>query len=308
MRCLVTGASGFLGSHLVRQLLVEGHEVIALMRESSQPHRVSDWIDQVRLVRGTLEDVPAISLKLADDSFDVCFHLAWFGVTAEYRNDPAQIATNVVGTLNLWKLAREKGCRHWIGLGSQAEYGPSDAVLHENLIARPATAYGVAKLASGMLTEKMSEMAGMLHTWVRLLAVYGPGDDPKHLIPAVIETLLAGNRPALTRGEQRWDYLYVVDAARALCRVAETKAVGTMNLACGETVILRDLVTRIRDMIDPRLPIGFGDIPYRPDQVMHLEADITRLRAATGWKPQTSLEEGLRRTVEWFRNEYSHAN
>lgn len=307
MRCLVTGASGFLGSHLVRQLLVQGHEVIALLRESSQSPRVSDWIDQVKVVRGSFEDVPVISEKLARDSFDVCFHLAWFGVTAEYRNDPSQIASNVAGSLQLWKLARESGCRHWVGLGSQAEYGPTDAVLHEDMVPRPVTAYGVAKLASGMLTGKMSEMAGMLHTWVRLLAVYGPGDDPKHLIPTVIETLLAGDRPALTSGEQRWDYLYVLDAARALCRIAETEAAGTMNLACGETVVLRDLVTRIRDMVDPRLPIGFGEIPYRPDQVMHLEADISRLRSATGWKPQTSLEEGLRRTVEWFRNEYSRA-
>jgi nucleoside-diphosphate-sugar epimerase len=159
-----------------------------------------------------------------------------------------------------------------------------------------------------MLTAKMSEMTGILHTWVRLLAIYGPGDDPRHLIPSVIQTLCAGKRPALTRGEQRWDYLYVEDAAKALSRIAETGATGTLNLSSGETVIIRRLVERIRDLMDPNLPLGFGEVPYRTDQVMHLEADISRLQSATGWKPETSLEEGLRRTVEWYTTERVNAN
>ena len=99
---------------------------------------------------------------------------------------------------------------------SQAEYGPRQEVLKEELPLKPATVYAVAKVASAMITAKMSEIVGMRHTWVRLVAVYGPGDDPKHLIPFTIRTLLAGKKPALTKGEQRWDYLYVEDAARRL--------------------------------------------------------------------------------------------
>jgi nucleoside-diphosphate-sugar epimerase len=278
------------------------------MRGEPQAQRVGDWLDRVRLVRGSLESTGVLCEQLAQETIDVFFHLAWSGVTAEYRNDTEQISTNVVGCLRLWELARDIGCKHWIGLGSQAEYGPTEKVLHEDLAPRPATAYGVAKFASGMLTAKMSEMTGILHTWVRLLAIYGPGDDPRHLIPSVIQTLCAGKRPALTRGEQRWDYLYVEDAAKALSRIAETGATGTLNLSSGETVIIRRLVERIRDLMDPNLPLGFGEVPYRTDQVMHLEADISRLQSATGWKPETSLEEGLRRTVEWYTTERVNAN
>jgi nucleoside-diphosphate-sugar epimerase len=154
-----------------------------------------------------------------------------------------------------------------------------------------------------MLTGKMSEMAGMRHTWVRLLAVYGPGDDPGHLIPTVIQSLRAGKKPALTSGEQQWDYLYIEDAAKALCSIAESRATGTFNLSSGASVRIRDMVERIRDFVDPSLPLGFGEVPYRPDQVMHLKAEISRLHSATGWAPHTSLEEGLRRTVEWFKTE-----
>ncbi len=308
MRCFVTGASGFLGSWLVRQLLERGHSVTVLMRGEPQAQRVGDWLDRVRLVRGSLESTEVLREQLAQETIDVFFHLAWSGVTAEYRNDTEQIFTNVVGGLRLWELARDIGCKHWIGLGSQAEYGPSEEVMHEDLDPKPVTAYGVAKLASGMLTGKMSEMAGIRHTWVRLLAIYGPEDDPRHLIPSVIQTLCAGRKPALTRGEQKWDYLYVEDAARALCSIAEARATGTLNLASGETIELRRLVEQIRDLVNSHLPLGFGDVPYRTDQVMHLEADISRLQSATGWKPETSLEVGLRRTVEWFKTERVNAS
>jgi UDP-glucose 4-epimerase len=303
MRCLVSGASGFLGSHLVRQLLERGHSVTALMRGEPQARRTEDWLDRVRILKGSLESAETLREKLDNESIDAFFHLAWFGVTAEYRNDTAQISTNVVGCVRLWELAKDLGCKHWIGLGSQAEYGPCETVLREDLVPGPVTAYGVAKLACGVLTAKMSEMAGIRHTWVRLLAIYGPGDDPRHLIPSVIQTLCAGRKPALTRGEQRWDYLYVEDAAKALCCIAESGATGTLNLSSGKTVIVRRLVERIREFVDPRLPLGFGDIPYKTDQLMHLEADIGRLQSATGWHPEVPLQEGLRRTVEWFRNE-----
>jgi UDP-glucose 4-epimerase len=303
MRCIVTGASGFLGSWLVRQLLERGHSVIVLMRGVPQRRRVGDWLERVRIVKGSIESAEYLCERLADEPIDAFFHLAWSGVTAEYRDGTEQISMNVVGCLKMWELARDIGCKHWIGLGSQAEYGPTGKVLHEDLAASPATAYGVAKLACGLLTGKLSELAGIRHTWVRLLAVYGPGDDPKHLIPSVIQTLCAGRKPALTRGEQQWDYLYVEDAAKALSSIAEAGATGTLNLSAGKTVQIRRLVEMIRDFVDPHLPLGFGDIPYTADQLMHLEADIGRLHSATGWHPETPLQEGLRRTVECFKSE-----
>jgi UDP-glucose 4-epimerase len=303
MRCLVTGASGFLGSWLVRQLLERGHSVTVLMRGVPERRRVGDWLERVRIVNGSFESSENLRERIAEATIDAFFHLAWSGVTADYREDTEQISTNVVGSLKMWELARDIGCKHWIGLGSQAEYGPSGIVLHEDLAARPVTAYGVAKLASGLLTEKLSEMAGIRHTWVRLLAVYGPGDDRKHLIPLVIQTLYAGGKPALTEGEQQWDYLYVEDAAKALSLIAEVGATGTLNLSAGKTVQVRRLVELIRDLVDPRLPLGFGDVPYTTDQLMHLEADISRLHSVTGWLPETPLHEGLRRTVESFKRE-----
>ena len=142
----------------------------------------------------------------------------------------------------------------------------------------------------------------MRYLWLRLLAAYGPHDDPRHLIPLVIRHFLAGATPALTAGEQCWDYLYIEDAARALCQAAlHSAADGVFVLGSGEAVPVRDIVKQIRDLIDPTLPAGLGALPYGPNQTMRLQADTTKLRAAVDWKPRIGLAEGLARTVAWHR-------
>ena len=122
------------------------------------------------------------------------------------------------------------------------------------------------------------------------------------MIPYLILKLLNREKPALTPGTQVWDYLYAEDAARAIEGVALcSSAAGVFNLGSSNPREIRDIVKLVRDQVDPALPLGFGEVPFRPDQVMHLEADITRLRVQTGWLPTVGLEDGIQQTVAWFR-------
>ena len=303
MRCLVTGATGHIGSHLVRYLLEQGLEVAALVRPTTgNIWRIEDIFHRLHIIKGNLSDIDHPSAAIQKFAPEIVIHLGWHGVSSGYRNDPAQITQNLYGSLKLLELAHECGCQRWIGLGSQAEYGPYGRVLTEDLPARPLTTYGVVKLCLGLLSQKLCEAYGVGFTWLRLTASYGPMDDDHHMIPELILKLLRGEKPALTLGEQRWDYLYVGDAVEAIWRAAITpEAQGIFNLGSGEAYTIRSIAERIRDLIDPNLAIGFGEVPYRPDQVMHLQADISRLKQATGWAPQVRLDEGLRRTVEWFK-------
>ena len=302
MRCLVTGASGHVGAFLTKALLARGCEVAVLVRPQSDSWRIADVQDQVTVIYGALGDLGHAGGALNAWKAEVVAHCAWEGVTGAYRNDPAQITRNVAGSLELFEAARDAGMTTWVGVGSQAEYGAVEGKLSEDLPPQPVTAYGVAKLCLCLMTEKLCAMTDTRFLWLRLLAAYGPMDDPRHLLPSVIDQLLDGERPALTPGEQRWDYLYIDDAAEAICRlVLETDASGVFNLGSGHAPTVRSLVETVRDLIDPKLPLGFGDVPYRPDQVMHLEGDIAKLTAAAGWQPQVSLDDGLRRTLAWHR-------
>jgi nucleoside-diphosphate-sugar epimerase len=203
----------------------------------------------------------------------------------------------------LVELAREVGCKHFIGLGSQAEYGPLNKKISESDPTEPTTLYGATKLAACHLTRQLCAQFGIGWAWLRVFSTYGPMEDLSWMIPYLIRAVLKGERPALTACEQRWDYLFGPDAAEAIWAVARSQAPGVFNLGSGKAESLRKIVETLRDAIDPKLPLGIGEVAYRPDQVMHLEADIGRLTKATGWSPGTSLEEGLKQTVAWHKSQ-----
>jgi nucleoside-diphosphate-sugar epimerase len=289
----LTGATGFVGSEVLRQLVAAGHETAALVREGSDPWRIDDLLGKIRRIPSADPALRDTRDALVDFQPAAILHLAWDGVAGSDRNDAKQ-HRNVALTSATLELAREAGARHWIGLGSQAENGS------------PASQYGIAKLSSSMVAKRFCERAGMRFGWLRLFAAYGPAESPDWLIPYLILTLLRGEQPRLTAGQQRWDYLYVKDAARAIVLLTERpRATGIFNLGSGSAVKIRALAEMVRDAVDPSLPLRFGEIPYRSDQPMHLEADAASLTKATGWHPTTSLADGLTETVRYYRENRS---
>lgn len=299
MKILVTGATGFLGAHIVRRFAGENAELGLLVRQDSRRWRIDPLPHNASVITGSLSALPRKEIE----SFkpEIIIHAAWHGVTNQHRNDSAQIAENLLPTVSLVDLARESGCRHFIGLGSQAEYGPLNKKISETDPTNPTTLYGAAKLAACHLTRQLCAQSNIKWSWLRVFSTYGPMEDPSWMIPYLTRALLCGERPALTKCEQQWDYLFGPDAAEAVRCVAKSGAAGIFNLGSGRAESLRKIVETLRETIDPKLPLGIGEVPYRSDQVMHLEADISKLTNATGWTPATSIEQGLRQTVAWHR-------
>jgi nucleoside-diphosphate-sugar epimerase len=259
------------------------------------------------VIRGDLAQLEAARAALTHFSPESVVHLAWDGVKGADRNSTVQME-NVVASINLYQLTEKIGCRHFVGLGSQAEYGPLSGRISETAATRPTTAYGATKLATGLVLERTAAAAGRPFAWMRLFSSYGPDDDPSWLIPYLIRTLLAGEKPSLTKAEQIWDYIHVNDAAAGVIAALDVGARGFFNLGSGQERPLSDIISMIRDAIDPSLPLGLGEVPYRPDQVMHLAADITALSSASGWRPAVSLESGIAETVAWHQKEKLNAN
>jgi UDP-glucose 4-epimerase len=294
MRVLVTGATGFIGSHAARRLVAAGHEVAILARPESNTSRLTDILPRLRVVRSDGD------LEVALSSFrpNATLHAAWQGVFHD-RNDLRQI-DNVPAAVALLQASIAVGCRCWVGLGSLTEYGPSPHNISEGTVTKPVTAYGAAKLAACLQTQEICRRVGARFVWLRLGSVYGPDDNNDWVVPFVGRTLLEGKIPALTSGEQHRDFLYVEDAAEAIGAVIENeRAEGIYNLASGHAPPLRETLELLRDLIDPALPLGFHE--RSSEAVTHLQADPSRLCAVTSWQPRTTLEEGLCRTVGWLK-------
>jgi nucleoside-diphosphate-sugar epimerase len=297
----VTGGTGFLGSHLVRHLLGEDDEVALLIRPGSDRWRVADIANNVAIIVGDIEAPADISEQLRAWAPDVVYHLAWEGIHGNGRTSTVLARHNICAALDLLEVCAAAGCHTWIGLGSQAEFGPTREVLCEDTPARPVTPYGASKLAVGQLTGDRCGEIGMKHAWLRLLSAYGPMDEPICLIPYIIRELLANRRPALSEGSQQLDTLHARDVASALRRAAVSPSGGTFVLCGGTPLTVRDIAITIRDIAVPEAALGFGE---RGMVTTGLSGSPAALHAATGWRAAVDLNDGLRETVAWHRDRY----
>lgn len=297
MKVLVTGASGFVGAAVVRAALRRGHHVVGAARKLPAS-RLSDVSDTCELIELDLRDKDAVSRALSASAPDGVIHCAWAGVANSARFELAQVTDNIEAVCHLVSASASAGVTKFVGMGSQAEYGPKATTIRETDTLEPTTLYGAAKVSAFYLTRQLADQYNMGYAWLRLFSTYGPGDNPNWLIPMLVREMLAGRRPKTTAGTQLWDYLYIDDVAEGLLAAATSSdAQGGFNLGSGAPVPVRHIVERIRDLAAPDLQLVFGEVPFRPDQVMHMEADISRLVAATGWRPQVDMDSGLARTV-----------
>lgn len=299
-RILVTGAAGFVGAAVARLAAGEGHGVTALVRNAHSP-RLSGLAGRCAIAVADLADHQAVRDHLAMARPDVVIHSAWEGVGGPQRAGDIQL-DNIRTTVALVDAAIGCGVRHFVGIGSQAEYGRHDRRIDENAATQPFLLYGAAKLSACHLTRQRAAEAGVRFAWLRLFSPYGPGDNPNWLIPSVTAQILSGQVPRTSPGTQKWDYLHIDDTARGILAAAQSdSAHGVFNLCSGRAVTVRSVVERIRDLARPGLALRFGDIAFGPNQIMHLEGDNARLCAATGWTPQIALDDGLATVVDAMR-------
>ena len=325
-RAVVTGPTGAVGRALLKRLLSEGIEVLTLCRPGSG--RSADIPDHPLLTKAEagLEDYAALAER--EDAFgelggyapgeaglnrekpwDVFYHLAWEGTTGAERNDVTLQLSNAAHALDAVRLAKRLGCTAFIGAGSQAEYGRCEGTLKPDTPAFPQTGYGMAKLAAGQMSRLLCAQLELRHVWARILSVYGPWDTERSRVMSAIEALLYGKKPSLTKGEQRWDYLYSEDAAEALYLLGDRGQDGKIYcLGSGSAKKLREYMMQIRDAVSAltgvskeKLPLGIGELPYAKDQVMYLCADIADLRRDTGFSPRWTFDAGIRKTAEFVK-------
>ena len=300
MRVLLTGATGFIGSHVARLLVHEGCEVHALIRESSNLARIKDIVPLLYPVKCDLLDFDELDTNLRRVQPDLCIHLAWYAVPGKYLKAVENLNL-LSASLHLASRLADLGCKRLIGVGTCFEYDTSLGYLSEKSPTRPHNLYAASKLAVQIALEQFANTSGMAMAWIRLFYQHGPFEDERRLVPSVICSLLRNQIVKATKGEQIRDYLHVEDVAAAIWAVARSDLSGPVNIGSGRPVTVRDIVGKVGAILNRPELIQIGTLPYTASDPMFICANNRLLAENTSWVPRRNLEQGLRQTVEWWQ-------
>jgi UDP-glucose 4-epimerase len=268
-RVLVTGATGFIGSHLVRRLVADGVGVHALTSAVSSvyPFRLVDIRDRITLHSGSLSDRSAMDAVVEDVRPTHVFHLgAYTHVGKSWQRVDECVEVNVQGTVNLLQALDGSGCERIVNIGTSEIYGDVASPFREDLPVRPVSPYAASKYAAECFCRVFQQGRGWPIVMIRPFNAYGPAQTADRIIPEGIDGQL-------------------------------------FNLGCGEDVSIRDVTTLVLDLLGNPVEAHFGALPERPTEIWEMRCDNTRAREILGWKPQHSLAEGLKKTIEWYRHE-----
>ncbi len=297
-RILVTGASGFVGSRVVRAALDRGYEVVASVRSRSSAARLDGLTTGVKVVEADLGDVDSVRRLASEASPDMAVHLAW-SLGPDY-DAPENLAC-VGGSLALLESLVESGCPRIVYVGTHHELLPSASDLAEDAPVAPRNLYAVCKDAVHRVARSYVEGNDVSFVWARLFNVYGPGQDEWAIVSYIVRHLLEGRKCPMTHGEQVRVFLHVRDAAEALLDVAQSTVQGVVHVGSDGATTVRDLALRIGDRLGRRELLCFGEIAPRMHEAPRIVSSNDRLYSEVGFRPRFNLDDGLSDTIDWWR-------
>ena len=289
-RVLLTGASGFIGTHCLHRLAAEDCEVHAVNRSGA-----GETAAGVTWHAADLRDAAQVLPLIAKIRPTDLLHGAWIATPGLYSHSPDNIAW-LHATIALAAAFGAHGGMRFVGIGSSAEYDPGERpCVEDETPIRPATIYGKCKAAAWLAVQAVAQQHGFSAAWGRVFLPYGPGDPPQRLIPAVLGALRAGKPVATTHGRQQRDFIYAPDAADLLVRLLLSQENGVFNIGTGRATTVRSVVEYLASSCgQPDLP-QFGAIALAAGEPAVLVADMSKVRDRLSWTPQTGLHDGLDR-------------
>lgn len=299
-RILVTGASGFVGSHLLEALDASTARIAVFSRNASFEGKAE------RVFVGDIRDKQFVDQSICEWQPDFIFHLA--GTRARVVSQEAfgeTLETNLVGTLNLLYAAREiPALKRVVIAGTAEEYGHNVAPFDESMRESPVSAYSFSKQCASHLAQLMFRSTGLPVVVLRPSVAYGPGQNNDMFLPALIQALLREEQFQMTLGAQTRDFVFVNDLIEALLRAGYQAGIEgeIINIGSGEPIIISRLVTYVEELMGCADIVKRGSLPYRVGEPMEYWLDIAKAKKLLDWEPKTTLENGLRHTINWYQN------
>lgn len=308
-RVLVTGATGFIGTQVVRRLLsIEDAEVHAVTSTVSSvyPSRLADVREAIHLHEASLTDRSALDAVVERVRPTHVLHLgAYTHVGKSWQRVDECIQTNIQGTVNLLQALDGTGYRRFVYTGTSEIYGDIDVPFREDDQVNPISPYSVSKYAGELYCRIFHQGRDWPIVMLRPFNAYGPAQTPDRVIPEIIARAVRGEALAMTQGRQTREFNYVEDLAEGFLLAATVEGIEgeIFNLGCGEEISMRDLATTILDLMGNPIEPQFGTLPERPTEIHRMFCDSTKARERLGWTPRHDLRDGLEKTIEWYRAE-----
>jgi nucleoside-diphosphate-sugar epimerase len=299
MKVFITGASGFIGSHITKTLLNSGHDVLALAMPNDNLSRIQDILPHIEVLVATLQDVQSIEKKLREWRPNSCVHLAWYAEPGKYLNSKENL-NSLQNSLDLLEVLSACGCEQITCAGTCFEYDQKSSLLKENDKTKPLTLYASCKLSFQMIGEQLAVQSGMRFAWGRIFYLYGIQEDPRRLVPAAIIKLLKDEIFPTSPGEQVRDYLHVSDVANAFLFLTEKQVNGIYNICSAKPVTIKNILDTIGTLTGNLQMISYGSLPYREWEPMFICGENERLKSI-GWSPKVNLQTGLQETIDWWK-------
>lgn len=305
-RILITGANGFIGTHLLNRIKNSGNSIAAIYYGDIPPK----FDDVILSVEANITDENAVDTLVKDFKPEIVFHLAaLLGAERSYEFASKVLHTNVLGTNNILK-SLGTNCpevKRIVLMGTSEEYGNSDVLpFTEDHPSQPVSPYSTSKAAATQFALLYNKLFKLPVVILRPFIVYGPGQSPHMMIPDLIKCGIEGKDFAMTNGEQTRDFLFVDDLIDALLSAAVSPAASgeIINICSGTERTVREAAQLIHHLLNTEMKLLLGAIPYRENEVWRLYGSNKKAKKILGWEPKISFEEGLIRTISWYRKYY----
>jgi UDP-glucose 4-epimerase len=301
-KAIVTGANGFVGSHLVKELIDNNVEVVSIVRNKDSNLELLPKSDNNRIIYCDLSEIENLSNLISDRDIDVFYHFAWQGSAGQDRADERLQTKNAIWTVDSVRVAKELGCKKFVGAGSIMEKETIAAVYTDDNEPGLGYIYGTGKLTAHCISKSVAANIGIDHIWTMITNAYGPGELSPRFINTTLRKIINNEPLQFTAATQNYDFIYITDVAKAFYYIGlQGKPFNSYTIGSAKAKPLKEFIIKLQEELAPEISLNFGDVPFTGINMPLENFSTENLERDTDFKPIVSFKDGVRYTMNWLK-------